>query len=273
MFSLGRSIDLNYPSNRLLVTYVSFLAVVMSIYFGNILNGLFAAFGFFLCWALTREIDPSHDKSAFVSSIIFIVASLFIFDGIQFLVLFYLLLSMRLISKICGKVPNLSDVSFILILASYLAYSLNTPVFLLLALLMSIIAWIRYDKANIFKVSIIISILLTITFSFLTRFNVSDFALNIINEQGYLFIVGLILVIVLLTFIQIKNLDQQQYLDDDLGGKIECKWIKLATMYYSLSIVLIMLLVSVSYSTVLILISVLIGVSLYRNFGLKANIK
>ena len=266
MFSLGRSVNINYPSNRMLVIFTSIIAIVMSIYFKDIVNGLFVSFGFFLCWALTREIDPAHDKSAFVSGALFIISSLFIFDGVQFLVLFYLLLSTRLISKICGKAPNLVDVASILLLSAYLSYSLSSPVFVLLVLLMSLLAWIRYNKKDLFKLATVVSIMLVMLFSFLTPWEFSDLIVAVVRKENILLIALTFILFISLIYFQLKTLSISESFEDDLGGKVKCKWLKLSTIYYSVAIIIITLFVSVSYSLLIILVSTVLGVNIYNLF-------
>ncbi len=74
--SIGRPVDRRYPTNRaiaslsLLVAILGFavrrLAGTSSI--EAFFSGLFLSIGFFLAWALARELDPDHDRSAFAAA-------------------------------------------------------------------------------------------------------------------------------------------------------------------------------------------------------------
>ena len=74
--SVGRPIDRRYPTNRAiagLTLVVAILGFAVRRLTGthpleSFTGGLVLAIGFFLAWAIARELDPDHDASAFVAA-------------------------------------------------------------------------------------------------------------------------------------------------------------------------------------------------------------
>jgi hypothetical protein len=74
--SIGRPVDRRYPTNRAiagLTLAVAILGFAMRRLTGThpleaFTGGLVLAIGFFLAWAIARELDPDHDASAFVAA-------------------------------------------------------------------------------------------------------------------------------------------------------------------------------------------------------------
>jgi hypothetical protein len=74
--SIGRPIDRRYPTNRAiagLALVVAILGFAVRRLTGthpleSFTGGLVLAIGFFLAWAIARELDPDHDVSAFVAA-------------------------------------------------------------------------------------------------------------------------------------------------------------------------------------------------------------
>ena len=74
--SIGRPVDRRYPTNRAiagLTLAVAILGFAIRRLTGThpleaFTGGLVLAIGFFLAWAIARELDPDHDASAFVAA-------------------------------------------------------------------------------------------------------------------------------------------------------------------------------------------------------------
>lgn len=132
MFTLGRNIDIHYPTNRLILMLTAVTAVISFFISGNIMTGIKIGGTIFLTWALSRELDPKREYGAFVSVVLALYSFFVSFEIALMEVLFFMLI-LRLISTTCGKQPTWFDAGTILALASYLSYSLENPAYLLLA--------------------------------------------------------------------------------------------------------------------------------------------
>ena len=74
--SIGRPVDRRYPTNRAIAS-LSLLVMILGFVVRRLagtpsleasFGGLLMALGFFLAWAVARELDPDHDLSAFVAA-------------------------------------------------------------------------------------------------------------------------------------------------------------------------------------------------------------
>ena len=110
MFTLGRKIDINYGTNKIIIILSLLVGLLGGIMTGEIKSGLYLALGTFLSWSLAREVDPGHEKSAFVAVGLSIL-NLFYYVKIEVLVLVWLILVMRMISRITGKELKFLDSS------------------------------------------------------------------------------------------------------------------------------------------------------------------
>lgn len=113
MTSLGRSVDLNYPSN---VFAVAGSAVAGTLAFGVSLGdgfptaaagGIVVGLAAFVAWAIGRELDPDHPAAAAVALVIAGAAALF--DRPALLAVFGVLLAARLAVGSTGLRPTPID--------------------------------------------------------------------------------------------------------------------------------------------------------------------
>ncbi len=139
-FTLGRRIDPGYRTNLWVIIASAAVVIAGRVIFGSLSGGAGLGAGFFLCWALARELDPLHDYSAFVSGGIFLLFFPF-YDGIDIGVLFWLLLILRMVSGICGKIPSFIDISSLSGLTVYLAFSGRTSLYMLLLAVAFVMAY------------------------------------------------------------------------------------------------------------------------------------
>ncbi len=261
MFSLGRSVDIKNSSNRWLVIISFLVASVMAFFLMNLIDGLLIAFGFFLCWALAREIDPKYENAAFVAAFIFLGSTFLINDGLQIALLLWLLLAIRFISKICGKIPTLFDVITVVGFSAYLGYAFLSPLFLLLSFLMLIFAWIRYGRAKLYISSAIVVLFLLVMISLIIPWQFSElFYLMMVDIK--IFILWLISILILFYF-QMQVLSWNKTYEDDLGGSLEYNWLQLALVFYGVALIGIILFVNISYSSLSLLLATIIGVNLH----------
>lgn len=122
--ALGRPILLNCTTNRVIVyfTLTVFAAVflyqlVLTAPFMEALSvSASAALAVFLTWAISREIDPAHDWSAF-AGLPFTLAAALLYGSPALITLFFLLLFSRLINGTTGLRATLFDAVMLTVLA------------------------------------------------------------------------------------------------------------------------------------------------------------
>ena len=110
--ALGRPLDIDYMTNRLIATVTAVvLAAVLTVwlvigqpFFESLFFAAGTAVSVFLTWAITREIDPPSDWSAFAGLPFTLVAALF-YGFPALITLFFILLVARTISGSTAGIP------------------------------------------------------------------------------------------------------------------------------------------------------------------------
>lgn len=140
MSGLARPIDWNYPTNRLIIM----LTVVSAVVFGIIslvdgngiteaaMDGFWVAAATFSAWALSREIDPDHEYSAFIGAV---AAPFLISDSLGLFAIAMLVLFSRLVSRSTGFKATLPDSIAVLVLVALALFISNPWVVGLMAIL------------------------------------------------------------------------------------------------------------------------------------------
>lgn len=259
-FSLARKVDVRYRSNLWLVIITVLVIAASWLLTGSALQGAGLGGGFFMCWALARELDPAHDLSAFVAGGIYLLAAS-IHDGLDLGALFWMLLLLRLISGICGKTPTNLDILSVLGLTVYLVYSRQNTLYLFLVTLALIFAWYRYEKDRRFGAAAILSGVLSLFGIFLW-----------LPEPGTLFMLNLPLVLLTvfsLLFLGTAHsveLRNDKRIEDDLGAPLKTRWIRLSQLFYSTAVLMLLLLEKLSNTTCFLLFAVMAGILAFRLF-------
>jgi hypothetical protein len=128
--SLVRTIDPKYPTNLAIVS-ISTITGGIFLIIGLIQNlgiqasfysGVTAGFSVFLTWALSREIDPDHQLSAFVG-LGLVLPGLWFLGSPNLLVIFSLLILARIINRSTGQPAKFLDSLLILGLGTLLSFS------------------------------------------------------------------------------------------------------------------------------------------------------
>ncbi len=128
--ALGRPVDLNYPTNRLIVIIS---LTVFALYFAYLLltavataEALSTSFGIgialFLSWAMGREIDPAYEWSAFFA-LPLVLAAAFYYGSPDLLSLFFILLVMRFLNRSSGLRATAFDALVLVIIGAVLYYN------------------------------------------------------------------------------------------------------------------------------------------------------
>lgn len=130
--SIGRPVDLSYPTNRVVVIVSALVTLGAALlqrvsgmpWFESGLWGLQAGLAGFLTWALGRELDPDHDVSAFVAFAL-AVGGLFLWGLPRFSVLLWLTLVLRMVNRTTGLPAGILDSLGILGLSIWLSLEGN----------------------------------------------------------------------------------------------------------------------------------------------------
>ena len=126
--SITRSIDLNYPTNRIIVE-ITLLFLLGTAGFRLILgkaissalySSLIAGASVFLAWAFARELDPDNELSAFFAA--FLGCAGFLFFPSPFLLAFFLeILLIRIVNRSTGLPSKTSDSIAVLLLSGWIS--------------------------------------------------------------------------------------------------------------------------------------------------------
>ena len=127
--SIGRPLDFNYKTNKA-IAIITAITILVGIaffvlnrldFFNIILQGVSFGFSFFLCWAITREIDPDNNLSAFIGLIPLLVF-LLIWPETNLAILFWMLISLRIINRTTGLLATKLDSVMLLVFSVLLSY-------------------------------------------------------------------------------------------------------------------------------------------------------
>ena len=259
MFTLGRKIDFNYKTNKIILI----LAVVAGLagYFitGDIISALYIGMGTFLTWALAREVDPKHDYSAFVCLTISLV-NLFYYRSISLIILFWIILILRLLNGITGKAITQIDILAVLALSLYLSIDLKNSIYIV-PFISAIMTLNKIHKKTKFKTAILIisiGIFLLESFYFkMFEFTAIDFS-NKINIG----VIGLSIVFsIWINFIRIEDLK------DDQGSPVNKTRIRAGQMLFSNTVLLLLLFSVIGLNNLIIYMSVMVGIIVYSLIG------
>ncbi|TFH07736.1 MAG: hypothetical protein E4H08_09000 [Candidatus Atribacteria bacterium] len=129
--TIGRSIDLHYPTNLaiVLLTLVTFaVGLVTTLLFrgGSFLASAFTSLGWagavFLSWALARELDPDRWYSAFFATVGGLAAAS-MYSPPALLMIFWFLIALRFINRSTGHPPGVLDVAGFVAISAWLGWT------------------------------------------------------------------------------------------------------------------------------------------------------
>ena len=137
--SIGRPLDFNYKTNKAIVIITTItiifgfvLSILKEFTIPNvILTGVSFGITFFVSWAISREIDPDNSISAFIGLIpLYII--LFFWTETNIIILFWLLISLRIIKRTTGLPARIFDSGMLFVISVLLSY-FYSPIFGLLS--------------------------------------------------------------------------------------------------------------------------------------------
>lgn len=231
MFTLGRSIDIHYPTNRLILIIALISTILAMLMMGDILLGLKIGGTIFLTWVMSREADPKREYVAFLAVAI---AILYIYFSniflVSFLELFFLVLLLRLINQSSGDQPTLLDAGIIFGLGAYLYYSSANPLYLMLYAIGLFIS-------QVFKEYQLLNIMIAAG----AGFSLGYLIYLMSNDLTFISpLLSPILVIALVTiYAVISYLDHKKMVSDDKGKLINPVRIVRSQLFFAFSILLL----------------------------------
>ncbi|MCJ7688434.1 MAG: hypothetical protein MUO60_03835 [Clostridiaceae bacterium] len=137
--SIGRPLDFKYKTNKAIVIITTItiiigiaLSITNQLKMPNLIfTGVSFGITFFISWAISREIDPDNPISAFIGLIpLFII--LFFWPETNIAILFWLLISLRIINRTIGLPARIFDSTMLFAISFLLSY-FYSPLFGFLA--------------------------------------------------------------------------------------------------------------------------------------------
>lgn len=127
--AIGRPIDPDYPTNRLItaitILYMAGGAIYLWVsgagFFQGVYRGAVAGLAVFLAWALGRELDPDHDAAAFVGAGLAAGAVPFL-NPPALAALLWLLILLRVVNRTTGLSCTLVDSLVLIGLSAWMLF-------------------------------------------------------------------------------------------------------------------------------------------------------
>lgn len=247
MFTLGRKIDLSYNTNKMILAIALVVAAIGYFVTGDIKSGLYIGGGSFLTWALAREVIPKHEYSAFVCVGISLI-NIFIYENIQMLVIFWIILLLRLVNGTGGGQATPIDIFSVLAMTIYLSVSMENSIYLI----PFILALLRIQKTKASLIALPIAGLVILVESLYFKY----FSLNAINTFE---LINIFFIILLLSFVvfAIGSIDNRDVYDDK-GHPIDEDKIKGSQMLFASTIFLLYFLSDASINNIIIYIAIML---------------
>jgi len=259
-FTLGRKVDPSYKTNRIILIMTITLLIARGLFTNDWRGSLVFSAGFFLTWALAREIDPLHEKSAFVAAFIYLSMAMWIVE-INLGVVFWTVLLLRMITKITGKETTVLDLLGLMGLTIYLILGQDNGIYGLIFTVAMVIGYRRSAKDAIFKVFMLVGIVVSV-------WGISSYSILLPGEalQMDSFRVILLLVGLLCGAFYGKMLQKDQGIQDDLGNLIETQFVFISYLFYLGMYAVLIIGTDLGHGTVSLFFAVILGVALYRAY-------
>lgn len=265
MFTLGRSIDIHYPTNRLIVLIAVITSAIGSFTTGDMVTGLKIGGTIFLTWALSRELDPKREYGAFVS-VAFALYSFFVPFGVALMETFFFMLILRIISTTCGKPPTWFDALTVLGIAGYLSYASNNPIYILLSVI-----GVFFSGAikNIEILHRILSLAAGGSIGYILSMVFLDASFDTILFS-FLSLLAITVIYVLFAYLDLNN-DQKIY--DDENNEISPIKIFKSQLFFAISFILLVLFSTPAIGNMILYTAAMIGLPLYALITKIVNIE
>ncbi|TVP89784.1 hypothetical protein [Alkalibacterium sp.] len=255
IFTLGRSIDLRYKSNLIIILLTLSATALGWLFTDDGVVGLYLGGGVFLSWALSRELDPAHTLSAFkAAGLVFF--TIFSPDSFQPVLVFWLLLLMRLINGITGKKLTLIDLLSTLAFTGFLSFTRENSLYLLIFVLTTVsLVTIGERSKSVLIVGGLALLLLA------GQIVIMD-SLNFVSLNEIDFLMGSLLALTLLSVPFFRQLSQTA-IEDDKGETVDSIRVFSGQLLYSAAIILLTLTGSLTFNDQLIYLAVVSGILIH----------
>lgn len=255
MFTLGRKIDLRYKPNLIIVLASLLVAAVGWLMSGEFLSGIYLGGGFFLTWALSRELDPAHDYSAFIAAALSL-SMLFNFETIHFFKALWLLLLMRAVNGITGKNLTLFDVLILLGFTVYLSLNHENSIYLLLfALAMVFIRQTGTKTKAPVIAGVLALILLIVQSAWMGGLS--------LNQIDYSNLFNLLMIVVPCLSLFVFWFLSHTKIEDDKGNNATQSKVFASQLLYNVAVLLLFFFSDMAFNEQVIYLSAIIGVVLH----------
>lgn len=256
MFTLGRKIDVHYPTNRWILMIALASTLLGMVRTGDFFTGFKIGGTIFLTWALGREVEPKREYAAFLGVAI---AFLYSFTTDVFMVslleLVFMMLLLRLINRTCGSSPTLLDNAVILGLAAYLYYTERNLVFFFLYVIGFLLSQLSKENQRA-------NLLLIAGAGFVTGilfYLMKDFFAFLSPILSPWLLISLTLLHAVTSY-----LDSERTVVDDKGQLINSVRIARAQLFFALAVIIFAFLSNVLFGNMVVYVSTMAGTILYR---------
>ena len=259
-FTLARKVDPRYKTNRIMLIMTITLFVARGLFTNDWSGSLVFSAGFFLTWALAREIDPLHEKSAFVAAFMYLSMVLWIVD-VKLGVVFWTVLLLRGITGITGKQTTALDLLGLVGLGIYLILGQGNGIYGLIFTAAMVIGYRRSAKDAVFTVFILVGMVVSV-------WGFSRYSIALPGEALLLDsfrVVYLLVGLVSGTFFG-WMLQKDQGMQDDQGKGIETKYVFFSYLFYLGMYGVLIAGTDLDQGTLSLLFAVILGVAFYRGW-------
>lgn len=255
MFTLGRMLDFNYRTNKLILSLVLLAAAAAWALTGGFLASFYIGMGVFLTWALSRELDPKHEYSAF-AAVLFSLFNLFSYESIQLAVILWIVMLTRMVSGTTGEKLTILDLFLGLSFTVYLSLDNKNGLYLLIFILVLLfIMKVEKRTGKLLVTAGIGLILFIIQGMFIGYFSLSN--------TDYLSPINLFFItVVCLSFIFFWFFSKEDA-KDDKGNKLSRFRLLAGRFFYSIAILLLFFFSGISQNTLTLYLSAILGIASY----------
>lgn len=259
MFTLGRKIDIKYPTNQIILGATLILSIIAYFTTGKFSLAIQMGVSLFLTWALVREIDCKREYAAILAAFLTLI-NLFIPFKVGLGTLFLMILLLRFVNQITGKKKTVLDFIAIMGLAFYVSFSSQNSIYIFLVFLAILIDLKDNENRNLnlifLAISFVLYWVLSIGFDYFVYFG------EIFTNLPMVLFYGISL---LIYFIFIFN-DPNKATLDDMGENASVRKILKGQMYFGFAIFLLLVFSEVALGTIVVFSSAVYGFIIYGLF-------
>lgn len=255
MFTLGRTVDIHYSTNRWILILTVITAIIGFFTSGEPMTGLKIGATIFLTWALSRELDPKREYGAFVS-VAFVLYIFFVPFNVALMEVAFFLLALRLISTTCGKKPTWFDALTVVGIAGYLSYTSDNPIFILLAV---IGVFLSGALSEIMILHRILSLLTGGALGYI----LSMFFVDATMDTPIFSFPLLLTITILYSLSAYFDLNSKKKILDDQNNEISPFKIFKSQLFFAGSFILIILFSNIAIGNVILYLASMFGLTLY----------